>query len=207
MTNNPGAPCPPSGALEVVELGASRAGSDRALVEAGRDLLWADTEEDVQGAADRLVRRLGGRLVPAADPQAHQALPIDLAFAGGPPLLALAPPASVARMLLERDLPAFAEDAKRAVSLLSQRGRLTQDATADPLTGLANRRILNRLLARVHPGDVVVMFDLDFFKLAIKPQPALLWVSSSMSCWACAATSRISAIRARTCRSLPIHSL
>ena len=44
-------------------------------------------------------------------------------------------------------------------------------------------------------------------KLAIKPQPAFLWVSSSMSCWACAATSRISAISARTCRSLPIHSL
>jgi len=137
---------------------------ERALVRAERDLLWANGEDDIQAAADRLVRRLGGRLVPASDPEARQALPIDLAFAGGPPLLALAPPSSVALMQLQRDLPAFVEDAKRALTLVGQRDRLQQDATADPLTGLANRRILNRVLARVHSGDAVVMFDLDFFK-------------------------------------------
>ena len=43
--------------------------------------------------------------------------------------------------------------------------------------------------------------------LQLNPQTGSRAISSSMSCCACAATSRISASRARTCRSLPIHSL
>jgi len=155
-----------SGSDPEAEAGAASGPPDaeRVLVDAERDLLWADGEADIQAAAERLVRRLGGRLVPAGGPEARLALPIDLSFSGGPPQLAIAPPDSVALMLLERDLPAFVEDAQRSLALIGQRGRLRQDATADPLTGLANRRILNRLLARVRSGDAVVMFDLDFFK-------------------------------------------
>ncbi|MDA8341516.1 MAG: GGDEF domain-containing protein, partial [Actinomycetota bacterium] len=131
---------------------------------AERDLLWADDEDDIQAAAERLVRRLGGRLVSATDPAARHALPIDLRFGAGPPLLPVAPPASAALARLEHDLPMFAEDARRAVALVDQRGRLREDAAADPLTGLANRRTLNRALARVRAEDSVIMIDLDFFK-------------------------------------------
>ncbi len=148
----------------VCDIGPSHADPDRALLQAERDLLWADNEDDIQVAAERLVRRLGGRLVTATDPAAHHALPIDLRFAAGPPLLPVAPPASAALARLEHDLPLFVEDARRAVTLIGQRGRLKEDAAADPLTGLANRRILNRALARVRAEDSVVVLDLDFFK-------------------------------------------
>ncbi len=145
-------------------IGPSHTDPDRALLQAERDLLWADDEDDIQAAAERLVRRLGGRLVSATDPAARHALPIDLRFGAGPPLLPVAPPASAALARLEHDLPMFAEDARRAVALVDQRGRLREDAAADPLTGLANRRTLNRALARVRAEDSVIMIDLDFFK-------------------------------------------
>jgi diguanylate cyclase (GGDEF)-like protein len=67
-------------------------------------------------------------------------------------------------MLLERHLPAFVRDARRALELLDRPSRLAQDASIDPLTGLANRRTLGRAIGRLRPEDTVVMIDLDHFK-------------------------------------------
>jgi diguanylate cyclase (GGDEF)-like protein len=106
---------------------------------------------------------LGGRVIPAAA-AAGDALPVDVSFGVGAPALPAAPQAGVARMLLERHLPAFVRDAQRALELLDRPSRLAQDASIDALTGLANRRTLGRVLGRLRPEDAVVMIDLDHFK-------------------------------------------
>jgi diguanylate cyclase (GGDEF)-like protein len=108
------------------------------------------------------VRELGGSVAPAAE-AGPDALPIDLSLGEGPPVLATAEPMSVARMQLERILPRLVEDARHAVDLLRYAERLEVDANRDQLTGLANRRVLKRLLPRVESG-VVIMMDLDHFK-------------------------------------------
>jgi diguanylate cyclase len=42
--------------------------------------------------------------------------------------------------------------------------RLRVDSDTDPLTGLANRRGMERFLAEAEPGDTLILFDLDHFK-------------------------------------------
>ncbi len=134
-----------------------------AVLRATRDLLWIESPDDAKAAAIRLVASLGGDVV-AADQADGGALPVDVSFGVGIPLLPAAAPASVARMLLERHLPGFVRDAHRAVELAARTTRLTQDAEHDALTGLANRRLVGRALARLRSGDVVILLDLDHFK-------------------------------------------
>jgi diguanylate cyclase (GGDEF)-like protein len=134
-----------------------------AVLDATRALLWIETPTAVAEIARDLVEVLGGRVVPAADP-ADDALPVDVSFSVGQPVLPAAPQAGVARMLLERYLPACVRDAQRALELLDRPSRLAQDASIDTLTGLANRRTLGRALDRLRPEDTVVMIDLDHFK-------------------------------------------
>ena len=134
-----------------------------AVLEATRALLWIESPADVVTVARELVEMLGGRVIPAAA-AAGDALPVDVSFGVGAPALPAAPQAGVARMLLERHLPAFVRDAQRALELLDRPSRLAQDASIDALTGLANRRTLGRVLGRLRPEDAVVMIDLDHFK-------------------------------------------
>jgi diguanylate cyclase (GGDEF)-like protein len=134
-----------------------------AVLDATRALLWIESPAAVAVIARNLVRVLGGRVVPAAD-SATDAIPVDLSFGVGEPVLPAAAPTGAARMLLERHLPAFVGDAQRALELLDRPTRLAQDASVDALTGLANRRTLGRALGRLRPQDTVVMIDLDHFK-------------------------------------------
>ena len=133
-----------------------------AVLDATRALIWAGAPAVVAAVARDLVETLGGRVVPAAE-AGPDALPVDVSFGIGKPMLPAAPP-GLARMLLERHLPAFAHDAQRALELLDRPSRLAQDASIDPLTGLPNRRTLDRVLRRLRPQDTVVMIDLDQFK-------------------------------------------
>ena len=134
-----------------------------AVLDATRALLWIESPIAVAEIARDLVETLGGRVIRAADPT-EDALPVDVSFSVGEPVLPAAPQAGVARMLLERYLPAFVRDAQRALELLDRPSRLAQDASIDPLTGLPNRRTLGRALGRLRPEDTVVMIDLDHFK-------------------------------------------
>lgn len=145
---------------------ASGSSGDSALYEvldATRALLWIGTQADAAEVARDLVGSLGGRTVSARESD-EDALPVDLSFGEGDPLLPAAPAASVARMLLERHLPTFIRDAHRALELADQPARLAQDAAVDALTGLANRRTLGRALGRLGPESTVIMIDLDHFK-------------------------------------------
>ena len=141
-------------------------GADVALsvvLNATRALLWIETAADASAVARDLVEDLGAVTV-AALASTDDALPVDLSFGVGEPVLPAAPRLSVARMLLERHLPIFVRDAQRALELADQTSRLTVDASIDSLTGLANRRMLSRALGRLRPGDTVIMIDLDHFK-------------------------------------------
>lgn len=108
------------------------------------------------------VRDLGGGLVLASD-AGEDALPVDVSLGEGPPLLPRADLLSVARAQIERVIPRLTEDARQAVDLLRRQERLQTQSDIDVLTGLANRRVLERVLPRM-PTGVVIMIDLDHFK-------------------------------------------
>lgn len=140
----------------------TEAGVDDVLA-ATRTLLWVKTPAEASAVAQELVTALGGTTVPAAL-AGEDALPVDLSFGVGEPLLATAPAAGEARLLLERHLPMFVLDAHRAVDLADRASRLAQAASIDPLTGLPNRRMLGRALGRLCAGAHLIMVDPDHFK-------------------------------------------
>ena len=130
---------------------------------ATRALLWISTPGDAAAIARDLVSVLGGTTVKASE-STGDAIPVDISFGDGEPVLPAAPRESVERREMERHLPGFVNDANRALELVDQTARLAEDAAIDPLTGLANRRLLGRILGRLEPGDIVIMIDLDHFK-------------------------------------------
>ena len=134
-----------------------------AVHEATRSLLRLRTGGDARRVAEHLIRELGGQLVPAGtdDPSV---IPVDVSFGDGEPLLAAAPPGSAARALLERHLAPFLLDARHVLQLSGRNERLAESASTDLLTGLLNRRMLDRALGRLSANDTVIMLDLDHFK-------------------------------------------
>jgi diguanylate cyclase (GGDEF)-like protein len=134
-----------------------------AVYEATRSLLRLRASGDARRVAEHLVHELGGRLVPAEtdDPGV---LPVDVSFGDGEPLLPAAPPGSAARALLERHLTPFLLDARYVLQLSGRSERLAESASTDLLTGLLNRRMLDRALGRLAADDTVIMLDLDRFK-------------------------------------------
>lgn len=142
-----------------------RVGGDdvpRALLEATRALLWLEGPDEASRLAADLVHALGGDLVPARQ-AGPEALPVDVSFGAEEPMLPTAPRGAVRRRL-ERHLPGFVRDAHRAIELADRAIRLAEEAWLDPLTGVANRRLLGRRLGRLRPEDTVVVIDLDHFK-------------------------------------------
>ncbi len=134
-----------------------------AVHEATRSLLRLRTGGDARRVAEHLIRELGGQLVRAGtdDPSV---IPVDVSFGDGEPLLAAAPPGSAARALLERHLAPFLLDARQVLQLSGRNERLAESASTDLLTGLPNRRMLDRALGRLSADDTVIMLDLDHFK-------------------------------------------
>ncbi len=85
--------------------------------EATRGLLYITSAREATEILAAAVHRLGGSTVPASQADSW-ALPIDLSFGDGEPILPVAEPLSLARMQLEQVLPGLVEDARRAVQLL-----------------------------------------------------------------------------------------
>jgi DNA-binding transcriptional MerR regulator len=85
--------------------------------QATRGLLYITSVREAAEILVAAVHRLGGSTVPASQADSW-ALPIDLSFGEGEPILPVAEPLSLARMQLEQVLPGLVEDARRAVQLL-----------------------------------------------------------------------------------------
>ena len=87
------------------------------LHQATRGLLYITSAREATEILAAAVQRLGGSTTPAGQADSW-ALPIDLSFGDGEPILPVAEPLSLARMQLEQVLPGLVEDARRAVQLL-----------------------------------------------------------------------------------------
>jgi diguanylate cyclase (GGDEF)-like protein len=135
----------------------------RARLAATRELLWISSAADAQAAAIRFVEALGGSVVPAEEADGA-ALPVDVSFGHGVPLLPTASATGGTDTALARALPAFVRDAHRALELAERTERLAEEASIDVLTGLPNRRAVGRALGRLRPDDELVVLDLDHFK-------------------------------------------
>jgi DNA-binding transcriptional MerR regulator len=85
--------------------------------QATRGLLYIISAREATEILVAAVDRLGGSTIPAGQADSW-ALPIDLSFGDGEPILPVAEPFSLARMQLEQVLPGLVEDARRAVQLL-----------------------------------------------------------------------------------------
>jgi len=133
------------------------------VLDATRALLWMETPAEAASLARSLVELLGGAVY-AAPVDGVVSLPIDLSFGEGVPLHPGAPAGSAQEQLLERYLPAFVRDTGRALELVDRTTRLAEEAAVDVLTGVSNRRMLGRVLARLRPHDTVIVLDLDHFK-------------------------------------------
>ncbi|HEX2746250.1 MAG TPA: diguanylate cyclase [Streptosporangiaceae bacterium] len=134
-----------------------------AVFDATRSLFRLRTGGSARRVAECLVRELGGQLVPAGT-GGPDVIQVDVSFGDGEPLLPAAAPGSAARALLERHLATFLLDARLVLQLSGQNERLAESASTDLLTGLPNRRMLERALGRLSADDTVIMLDLDHFK-------------------------------------------
>ncbi|MEP7089123.1 MAG: diguanylate cyclase [Nocardioidaceae bacterium] len=149
---------------EVVEEPGGSAWVPVVVLEATRALLRVSTAAEARQIGERLVRGLGGGFVTSRT-ESGSVIPADVSFGDGDPLLPEAPPGSAARSLVERYLPPYLLDANRVLELNQRGERLAVSASTDTLTGLPNRRMIDRALGRLAGGDAVVILDLDHFKL------------------------------------------
>jgi len=134
-----------------------------AVLEATRALLRVTTASEARLLGEELVRRLGGELA-TPETESRSVIPADLSFGDGAPVLAAAQAGSAARSLIERYLTAYLLDASYALELNLRGERLAEFASIDSLTGLLNRRMLDRALGRLAGKDTVILLDLDHFK-------------------------------------------
>jgi PAS domain S-box-containing protein/diguanylate cyclase (GGDEF)-like protein len=105
------------------------------------------------------VHQLGGTLSPVNNGGPDMIL-IDVSLGEGPPIFASAAPGSAISSRIETLIPPLVEDAKQAIALLRRHEPLRVETSRDALTGLANRRVLERILPRVEAG-VVIIIELD----------------------------------------------
>jgi len=133
-----------------------------AVLEATRALLRVTTASEARLIGEELVRR-GGELA-TSETESRSVIPADLSFGDGAPVLAAARAGSAARSLIERYLTAYLLDASYVLELNLRGERLAEFASIDSLTGVLNRRMIDRALGRLAGGDTVILMDLDHFK-------------------------------------------
>lgn len=117
---------PPS--LRAKVLGSiAEAGAAETVQWATRELLAARTQQEVVDTVLTAVDRMGGWTVPA-DLADDRALPLDVGFGSGAPVLPAAELDSRARQDLQRHLPQLVEDARQALETI----RRTQHRSEQP---------------------------------------------------------------------------
>ena len=129
------------------------------LAWATRDLLHAESAEEVAGIVAHAIDRLGGQVVPAHldDPDA---LPLDVSFGVSEPMLPTAPEGTAAARQLQRYLPGLVADARRVADTILRTAQLSADVATDPVTDLETRATFVRELNRLREHDAVVVVRL-----------------------------------------------
>lgn len=126
---------------------------------ATRELLTATSRDEVVGVVLRAVHQLGGWTVPARVADEGLALPLDVSFGAGEPLLPAAHPTSVERMLLERHLPQLVADARAALDGILRRREVSGGRPAPP--DVPHDAGLERMVARCRAADVLLVLELE----------------------------------------------
>jgi diguanylate cyclase (GGDEF)-like protein len=137
---------------------------DAVALTAARRLLRVDTRAEAAQVLQAALRELGGQVVEAraAGPEA---LRHDVSLGVGEPVVVVPPGDSdLARVRLERQLPALLDDARAAAARCDHLQRQATRARTDALTGLADRGEVDHRLAEAVADDVVCLLDLDGFK-------------------------------------------
>lgn len=148
---------PPSAACGPV----SAEHADAVVTHALRRLLRCESPQQAVEVLIGAVEDLGCRVEEPTRSGEGQ-LPVDLSLGIGDPLV----PAGDGSVL---DIAApfvgqLVEDAHVTVDRLRLQDHLAASASVDPLTGLANRRAVMRVLARLEVGDHIAVLDVDGFK-------------------------------------------
>src|SRR5690606_26063038 len=130
-----------------------------------RDLLRAESSEDVARIVANAIDVLGGSVVPATSDDPN-ALPLDVSFGMSEPMLPTAPPGSPALDAISRHLPALVADARQANDGIIRTAQLATDVATDPVTGLQTRATFTRELGRLREDDAVVVMRVTV------PEPA-----------------------------------
>lgn len=139
-------------------------GGEAVALAAARRLLRVDTRSQAAQVLRAAIEELGGQVVEAAT-AGPVALPEDVSLGLGEPLVVVpVDPDDVARVRLERQLPALLEDARAAAARCDHYQRQATRARTDALTGLADRGEIDARLAETVGDDVVCLLDLDGFK-------------------------------------------
>jgi PAS domain S-box-containing protein/diguanylate cyclase (GGDEF)-like protein len=102
------------------------------------------------------VQQLGGTLT-SVDHSERGRICIDVSLGEGSPMYASAPSGSASSTRIEAVIPPLLEDAKQAIALLRRHEALQVETSTDALTGLANRRVLERVLPHVQAGVVIII--------------------------------------------------
>lgn len=123
---------------------------------ATRDLLRAESSEDVARIVANAIDVLGGRVIAAWEDDGT-ALPLDVSFGMSEPMLPTADPGSRALEVMRRHLPALVADARQAHDNILRTAHLSAGVATDPVTGLSTRATFTRELHRLHEDDAVVV--------------------------------------------------
>ncbi len=129
----------------------------RALLEATHRLIWATGPDDIATVTEQLAAALHPPRTDAAGDDDVVSVPT----AGDLVLRVRAPAEPGDRRDLERDLLRWVADARRTFELTAGIPTIEPSAAIDPETGLASRRALTTVLARLAADDTVLAVTLD----------------------------------------------
>lgn len=130
------------------------------VLDATRALIRIETPDEATDVLVELVRRLGGGIT-TTDIARPDVIRVDLSLGQGSVRFPTALVGSAERELLERVLPSIVDDARHAASVASQLNRYRGNRSIDPLTGTLSEVAVQRLVARLAKGDVIVRLTLD----------------------------------------------
>lgn len=123
-----------------------------AVTDVQRRLLGMRRPGEAREALVDFVGRVGGTVAPAHPPVEH-ALPLDLSFGAGEPVVPVAAPGTPVRERLERSLPELVQQAHHLLAIVDGLEMSRREGEVDHLTGAPKRTWLASALEHAVPGE------------------------------------------------------